>query len=181
MHRRLSLLTALLAGLAAAQTVPPSLNSVSNPDIVTLAKAGFNEDFIVDFISASRTRFDVSVNGLAGLAKDGLSERLIRAMLAAGSPQQVPPQQSAMISAMAMADMATPVRARKVSASAMAMSTQTPYYQSSTFLWGLIRRQVKIYATPQSERSQSYQLGSAYGQVRVMAPSAMGARYVVIP
>jgi len=190
MHKRFLLLAALFAGLSAAQTVPLTLNSITNGDIVTLAKAGFNEDFIVDFIAASRTRFDISVNGLAELARSGLSERLIRAMLAAGegpqpisAPAAVAPQALPMP---AMSDTLTPVRSRKMSEPAMAMSTQTPYYHSSTFLWGLIHKQVKIYATPQSDRQVFPQLGSAFGQVRLLTPMTMapvfqGTRYVVVP
>ena len=78
--RRL-LISILLLGTATwagAQTVPLTQNQLTNRDIITLAKAGFNEDFILDFIGMSRTRFDTSVSGLADLAKEGLSERLIR-------------------------------------------------------------------------------------------------------
>lgn len=190
MHTRFLLLSALLVGLSAAQTVPPSLNSVTNGDIVTLARAGFNEEFIVDFISTSRTRFDVTVNGLAELARSGLSERLIRTMLAAGTPSQ---NQSVQAVAMAPAaaapvgeiqDESTPVRSRRMSEPALAMATQTPYYHSSTFLWGLVRKQVKISGSRQSQLFP--QLGTAFSQVRLAAPVTMipvqqGTRYVVIP
>jgi len=185
MHKRFLLLSATIVGLSAAQTVPPAQNVVTNPDIVTLARAGFNEDFIVDFIAASRTRFDISVAGLAELAKSGLSERLIRAILAAGNgPQSMPAQVEGAPpaqAAMPMEEIPRPVRSRKMSEPAVAMSSQTPYYRSSTFLWGLVRKQVRIYGPQSNDRQVFPQLGSAFGQVRLMAPVTMGTRYVVLP
>jgi hypothetical protein len=208
MHKHFLLVSVLLVGVAAAQTVPITQNSVTNRDIVTLAKAGFNEDFILDFIQASRTRFDVTVNGLAELAKDGLSERLIRGMFAANAaaqtapqplvaapstacPQAAPMQPAAQTvpmqslgvqpaaAMMPVGDMDTPVRSRKMSETAVAMSTGTPYYNSTTFLWGLMHKQVKIYGGQQSQPFS--QLGAAYGQVHLVAPMTVGTRYVVIP
>lgn len=60
-------------GLGAAsevwpQTVPLTQNCLTNQDIVTLAKAGFSEDFVIDLIGMSRTQFDLSASGLAELA-----------------------------------------------------------------------------------------------------------------
>ena len=210
MNKRFLLSTVFLVGISAAQTVPITQNSVTNRDIVTLAKAGFNEDFVLDFITASRTRFDVSVNALADLAKEGLSERLIRGMLAAASnPQnavqppmvsptacgQVPAAAPALPTAspvapqamtpssptiMAVADV-PPVRPRKMSDLATAISTQTPYYGSTSFLFGLVKRQVRIYGAQPNDRQIFPQLGGAYSQVRLVAPGGMGAHYVVIP
>ena len=60
-------------------------NVLTNKDVVALAKAGFNEDFIIDTISMSRTRFDTTVNGLVDLAKEGMTERLIRFMMTTGA------------------------------------------------------------------------------------------------
>jgi hypothetical protein len=83
----LSTLPLVLAAAASAQMAAPP-NMLTNHDILVLAQAGFNENFIADFIAMSRTRFDTSVAGLAELAKDGLNERLIRLMLAASVPPQ---------------------------------------------------------------------------------------------
>ncbi len=70
-----------ICGLCGAQTLAVGRNTLTNHGIVTLAKAGFNEEFIIDTILSSRTQFDTSVDGLADLAKQGITERLIRVMM----------------------------------------------------------------------------------------------------
>ncbi len=61
---------------------------LTNDNIVTLAKAGFDELFILQLIRSSRTNFDTSVPGLVTLKQAGLSEELIRLM---AMPQASPP------------------------------------------------------------------------------------------
>ena len=56
--------------------------TLTNEGIVELAKAGFSEAFILDLVLYKRTKFDISVDGLTYLAKKGVSERLIRAIVA---------------------------------------------------------------------------------------------------
>lgn len=46
-----------------------------------LARAGYSEGFIIDMIYHKETQFDVSTDGLVWLAKQGLSERIIRTMV----------------------------------------------------------------------------------------------------
>lgn len=53
---------------------------LTNDSVVTLAKAGFDELFILQLIRSSRTNFDTSVEGLVSLKKAGVSEDLIRLM-----------------------------------------------------------------------------------------------------
>jgi hypothetical protein len=53
---------------------------LTNESVVTLAKAGFDELFILQLIRSSRTNFDVSVQGLVVLKQAGVSEELIRQM-----------------------------------------------------------------------------------------------------
>lgn len=53
---------------------------LTNENIVTLAKAGFDELFILQLVRTSRTNFDLSVEGLVGLKQAGVSEELIRLM-----------------------------------------------------------------------------------------------------
>ena len=55
---------------------------LTNEGVVDLAKSGFSEAFILDLVQFKRTRFDTSVDGLTFLAKKGLSERVIRAIVA---------------------------------------------------------------------------------------------------
>jgi hypothetical protein len=61
---------------------------LTNENIVTLAKAGFDELFILQLIRSSRTSFDTSVPGLVVLKQAGVSEDLIRMM---AMPQSSPP------------------------------------------------------------------------------------------
>ena len=56
--------------------------TLNNEGIVDLAKSGFSEAFILDLVQFKRTKFDTSVDGLTFLAKKGLSERVIRAIVA---------------------------------------------------------------------------------------------------
>jgi hypothetical protein len=65
--------------------VPPSgirKNILTNPGVALLAQSGYSEGFILDMIYHKQTQFDVSAEGLAWLAKQGLSERIIRTMVA---------------------------------------------------------------------------------------------------
>jgi hypothetical protein len=83
---------ALLAILpAAAQQFTVSQlkeQPLTNENVVTLAKAGFDELFILQLIRSSRTNFDVSVPSLVVLKQAGVSEDLIRMM---AMPQSSPP------------------------------------------------------------------------------------------
>ena len=55
-----------------------SRHILTNEGVVALAKAGFDEYFIVERIRTSRTKLDASVQGLISLKEAGLSEDLIR-------------------------------------------------------------------------------------------------------
>jgi hypothetical protein len=168
---------------AAAQTVALTQNQITNRDIVTLAKAGFNEDFILDFISMSRTRFDTSVSGLADLAKEGLSERLIRAMLAppAPSPAANPGGVPAEAVIATAPEEVSRVRAPKQSESEIAISNQAPYYHSSSFFWGLWKKRMGVGPGLRREPTAGAQLNAVYGQGRVLSPAGATVRYVVVP
>jgi hypothetical protein len=61
---------------------------LNNESVVTLAKAGFDEQFILQLIRSSRTNFDTSVEGMVAMKKAGVSEDLIRMM---AMPQTIPP------------------------------------------------------------------------------------------
>src|SRR5690348_815345 len=56
-------------------------NALSNEGVAMLAKAGFDEDFLITLIQHKQTHFDTTVEGLTFLAKHGVSERVIRCML----------------------------------------------------------------------------------------------------
>ncbi|HEY2015777.1 MAG TPA: hypothetical protein VGH38_19880 [Bryobacteraceae bacterium] len=168
-----------IAVSAGAQTVALTQNALTNKDVFTLAKAGFNENFIMDTIAMSRTQFDTSVNGLADMAKEGLTERLIRFMMTAGtepfptpSPGGAQGEPGITGPVMASPAMSGGGRARgrviivKPSAIRQALSTQTPYYEWTSMFWGLWRKKVGVGSAPRAEQVVSPPLGGFYNQVR---------------
>jgi hypothetical protein len=64
-------------------------NELTNEGIALLARAGYSESFLIDLIYQKPTRFDVSAEGLAWLADRGISERIVRVMIAAASLENV--------------------------------------------------------------------------------------------
>jgi hypothetical protein len=85
--RRIALALVLLAALGplrlAAQQHPQVRHFLVNRDVVALAKAGFNEQIIIDTIRAMPNRFDITTQALAVLSEQGLSQRVVEAMLVA--------------------------------------------------------------------------------------------------
>jgi hypothetical protein len=77
----------ILFGLALPLMAASSGNGVekmlTNEGLVVLARAGYNERFLVELIQAQPGRFDTSVEGLVYLAKQGISEKLVRVVMAA--------------------------------------------------------------------------------------------------
>ena len=55
-----------------------SRHILTNDGVIMLAKAGFDELFIIERIKTSRTRFDTTVEGLIAMKEAGVSEDLIR-------------------------------------------------------------------------------------------------------
>ena len=82
------LLTVLLAAAQQFTVAQMKQQPLTNENVVTLAKAGFDELFILQLIRTSRTNFDTSVQGLVVLKQAGVSEDLIRMM---AMPQASPP------------------------------------------------------------------------------------------
>jgi len=82
-------LLTLLSAAAQQPTVEQlKQQPLTNESVVTLAKAGFDELFILQLIRSSRTNFDTSIQGLVVLKQAGVSEDLIRFM---AMPQASPP------------------------------------------------------------------------------------------
>ncbi|MFN7922803.1 MAG: hypothetical protein U0Q16_22040 [Bryobacteraceae bacterium] len=80
---KLILPVVLFAGLATAAG-PAVFNkdaTLDNEGLVMLARAGYNERFLLELIRAKTSRFDTSVEGLVYFAKNGVSERVVRAIL----------------------------------------------------------------------------------------------------
>src|SRR5688572_27864395 len=63
---------------------------LTNADVVKLVKAGLSAETIETKIAASGGRFDVSTDAMVALAKDGVPDRVIQAMVTA-SPAVRPP------------------------------------------------------------------------------------------
>jgi hypothetical protein len=53
---------------------------LTNEGVVELARAGFDELFIIERIRTSRSHFDASAQGLLSLTETGLSEEIINAI-----------------------------------------------------------------------------------------------------
>jgi len=83
-----ALLTVSLAAAQQFTVAQLKQQPLTNENVVTLAKAGFDELFILQLIRSSRTNFDTSVQGLVVLKQAGVSEDLIRMM---AMPQASPP------------------------------------------------------------------------------------------
>ena len=191
MNRNILLSAAFLLSLAAAagaQTGGLLQNTLSNHDIVVLAQAGFSENFIADFVAMSRTRFDTSVTGLAEMAKEGLTERLIRVVLNASTAPPAAntaaaPAPPAMVPATvvgpALVETSSRNRAPHRSESAMAITNQAPYYRTSSIFWGFWTTKTGVGSGARIEQPIGVQLGTAYSQV--VNPAGVPARYVIIP
>ena len=170
-----SSLAIVAMGLAAltpaclAQTVPFSRNALTNRDVVVLAKAGFNEDFIIDTILDSRTQFNTTVDGLADLAKQGMTERLIRVMMTCADSKPAAGQDAAPVVAAIVPDIPPRARARsagkKPSTVAMAISTRTPYYEWTSAFWGLWKKRIGVAAVVQQPVVPMH-LGAMYQEIR---------------
>ena len=78
----LLLLTLLPASAQDFNVVTLSRHVMTNDGVITMAKAGFDELFIIERIHTSRTHFDTSVEGLVALKQAGVSEDVIRVMAA---------------------------------------------------------------------------------------------------
>ena len=86
MLRQMMISAALVAGLLMADLpVQASPSPLTNNDVVTLAQAGLGEETIVAAIQAQDASFDISVPALLKLKQDGVTPKVLRAMVAAMS------------------------------------------------------------------------------------------------
>lgn len=63
--------------------------TMTNDEVITLAKAGLNPTIIVNKISTSKTDFDLSTDSLIELKKAGVTDAIINAMLQAKSGKKM--------------------------------------------------------------------------------------------
>jgi hypothetical protein len=68
--------------ISAAAIAASAERVVTNEGLVVLARAGYNERFLIELIQSQPHRFDTSVVGLVYLAKQGISEKIVRAVIA---------------------------------------------------------------------------------------------------
>jgi hypothetical protein len=54
---------------------------LTNDGLIVLARAGLGDGLLVDLVKHKRTQFDTSAEALAQLARQGLSESVIRAVV----------------------------------------------------------------------------------------------------
>ena len=93
--RKIVLALTILTAAFAADPVPPFAkmpkNLLTNEGVVLLAEAGLGERFLLELIDQKTSRFDTSAEALASLARQGLTESILRAMVrkqdhASGAP-----------------------------------------------------------------------------------------------
>jgi hypothetical protein len=158
-----------LAIAAEAQSSVQTREVLTNRAVVTLAGAGFNEDFIIELILNSRTQCDTSVSGLASLAKQGVNERIIRVMLSApegGGVAMLAPAPYAMAAiAPPFPEVKPHIIVLKPRPTALAISTHTPYYSSTSLFWGLLKRKAGVGVAPQPRDVLAPHLGLVYDSV----------------
>jgi hypothetical protein len=74
-----------------APAKPPAPAPMTNQDVIKLVKAKISEDLIIAKIKQSKTRFDVSVDGLVALKEAGVSDNVIAVMMDPTAPAAPPP------------------------------------------------------------------------------------------
>jgi hypothetical protein len=80
------LVSALVAvSLALCVSNGSAAEILTNETVVTMVKAGLGEELILSKVKASQGQYDLSTNGILKLKNDGVSERIIQAMLAAST------------------------------------------------------------------------------------------------
>jgi hypothetical protein len=73
--------------------------TMTNEEVISLAKAGLNETIIVNKIKTSKSSFDLSTDNLIKLKQAGVSDNIVTAMLEAKSGRSIQPASSAAQSA----------------------------------------------------------------------------------
>lgn len=146
------------AGILSAQSLP--LRGVlTNKDVVTLAKAGLDEDFVIEVIGSSHQRFDTTADGIAGLVDQGISQEVIEVMIAISAPRRVitgmpvaagaatypaspnPLQKTEFV---ARSTPAAVVYTPHISPVAAAVAGNVPYYEWKSLFFGLWRKKVGV-------------------------------------
>lgn len=163
-----------IASLCHAQTNSLRRSVLTNRDITTLANAGFDEEFLIDFVMNSRRQFDTTPDALAALAKQGITQHIIQAMI--GQPMTDP--QTGRPVTLPESPTKAVTRAAKPVPAILALEGNTPYFESKSVLWGLWTKRIGV-ASQQSEESIAPQhLGALYnGTQRHRKTTAVPGQY----
>jgi hypothetical protein len=73
----------------------PERRPLTNADVVSMVKAGLDESTIVLAIQRGRTDFDTSPEALVSLKHEGATQKILDAMLSAGTETALPPKLTA--------------------------------------------------------------------------------------
>ncbi len=76
-----ALTSVLFAAEPAPKPAPPPKNLLTNEGVLLLAEAGLGERFLLELIENKTSRFDTSAEALASLARQGLTENVLRALV----------------------------------------------------------------------------------------------------
>src|ERR1051326_8271249 len=87
------LLSILLCGLLTQAAFGQNPKPMTNDDVVSMVKAGLPEDIVIGAIGAQQTSFDNSAAALVELTKQGVSTKIISAMVAAKPHEDSSPVQ----------------------------------------------------------------------------------------
>ncbi len=71
--------------------IVPAAEVLTNDTIVTMVKAGLGEELIVSKIKISQNQFDLSTSSILRMKTEGVSEKIITAIIEASAPP-APPQ-----------------------------------------------------------------------------------------
>src|SRR5215207_9627251 len=66
---------------AEPETIALPRHILTNDGLIVLARAGLGDGLLVDLVHHKRTQFDTSADALALLARQGLSENVLRAVV----------------------------------------------------------------------------------------------------
>lgn len=75
--------------------VPAAASAVTIDEVVALSKSGVSEEVIVAVIERDQTLFSLSPALIMKLQRDGLSDRILLALIKSGRPNEPPPPASA--------------------------------------------------------------------------------------
>ncbi|MGH7315110.1 MAG: hypothetical protein ACREJS_02510, partial [Candidatus Rokuibacteriota bacterium] len=85
---RVVLVLALVAAVALSLPAATSLAQevLTNDSVVQMIKAGLPESVVISKIRSTATKFDLRTESLVSLKKNGVSDKVLEAMMAPGSP-----------------------------------------------------------------------------------------------